>query len=448
MSGQHEGAELRGLLRELGATPLSKLGPGIDTGLGRIREVANRLQLLPNRVPTLIVAGTNGKGSTCVAAEALLRAQGFRVGCTLSPHIRIYNERIRVDGEIAADAWVISALNAIESARRDVPLSYFEIATLAALWVFREQACEVQVLEVGLGGRLDAANVCDAHVAVVTSIGLDHAEWLGTDLNVIGLEKAAIRRSQRPLVLGSDDLPISLVELADSHDGDVYVRGQDYWLEPAPSGPDGRVRIAGSDAYDIATGATIAADNIATALVAVSALTHAPTQEEWRSAQADLHLPGRLQPLTVKGREVLVDVAHNPAGAAFLGRQLNALRRGEPNAELHVVFGCYADKDAAQIVSALLDEAAPSSLALVPTSGFRGQSAEDVASSLATESLAGGAKLGIWPSVEAGIANTCSSASAGDIICAFGSFDVVSVLLELADDPSVRPSAPQPARSG
>jgi len=182
----------------------------IDLGLGRVGAVADRLGLWPFPAPVLTVAGTNGKGTVTYCAAALAAASGCRVGAYTSPHLLRYNERIAVDGTPVDDGAIVRAFEAIEAARGEISLSYFETATLAALWLFREARVALAVLEVGLGGRLDATNILDADVAVVTRIGLDHREWLGDTVEAIAIEKAGIARRDQPVVLAERARPASL----------------------------------------------------------------------------------------------------------------------------------------------------------------------------------------------------------------------------------------------
>src|SRR5690606_5945833 len=182
----------------------------IDLGLARIHQVAERLQLLTPAARVITVAGTNGKGSCVAAVAALLRAAGLRVGVYTSPHLRRYNERIAVDNEFASDSEICAAFAAIAAACNGISLTYFEYGTLAALEIFRQRKVEVMVLEVGLGGRLDAVNILAADFAVITSIDLDHQDWLGNDREAIGAEKAGIVRAGRPLVCADPSPPASI----------------------------------------------------------------------------------------------------------------------------------------------------------------------------------------------------------------------------------------------
>ena len=202
----------------------------IALGLERSRAVAEQLNLLPLAPRNLIVAGTNGKGSTVRFAESLLLAQGYSVGATLSPHMHRYNERVRLNGEEATDAQLIEAFSAVDKGRRDIPLTYYEYSVLAAFWLFRQAELDACVLEVGLGGRLDVTNIVDAEVAVVTSIGLDHQNFLGDTLEDIGAEKAAVCRAGAPLLLGGK-MPESVAQLAEGRGAPMHRFGTDFWCQ-------------------------------------------------------------------------------------------------------------------------------------------------------------------------------------------------------------------------
>ena len=203
-------------------------GPGIDLGLERIRSVALRLNILPVESRTIIVAGTNGKGSTVACLAGILRASGYRAGAFTSPHLLRYNERITVDGGEASDAELVEAFEAIESARGSTTLTFFEYNALAALLVFRAREVEYSILEVGLGGRLDAVNIVDADAAIVCSIGLDHADWLGTDIAGIGREKAGVFRAGRIATLADPDMTESVAEEAQRIGARMLQAGRDY----------------------------------------------------------------------------------------------------------------------------------------------------------------------------------------------------------------------------
>ncbi|WP_306673896.1 Mur ligase family protein, partial [Tahibacter caeni] len=209
---------------------------GVDLGLARVGEVWRRLGA-PRPAPVVVtVAGTNGKGSTVAFLEAMLAAGGYRVAAYTSPHVLAYNERVRIAGADADDAALTDAFERIEAARGDVPLTYFEFGTLAALLLFADAMLDVAVLEVGLGGRLDAVNLIDADAAIVTTIALDHQDWLGSDRDSIGREKAGVARAGRPLVLAETDPPEGLLQALAERGADVIRAGRDYAVAPAAAG--------------------------------------------------------------------------------------------------------------------------------------------------------------------------------------------------------------------
>ena len=344
----------------------------IDLGLTRVHAVARNLGLTPfSSSRVLTVAGTNGKGSVAHAGDAILRAHGQRVGRYTSPHLLRFNERIVVDGEPASDAAIGRAFAAIEQARGPVTLSYFEFATLAALWLFRRAAVDVAVLEVGLGGRLDAVNIVDADIAVITAIALDHQHWLGDSLERIAPEKAAVARAGRPVVLAEPRYPPSLFATLHAL-GATALRAGDAWAwiesgesrasresraldEPRAleeSGeleePGGAVRVklageVGERRFPIPRG--LRAANIAAAIQASAWLMRerfsAPLAA---SALASLRVPARRQVLAHAGRELVLDVAHNPAAMQALVEYLRARPGG---ARTLAIFGAVRDKDIA-----------------------------------------------------------------------------------------------------
>jgi dihydrofolate synthase / folylpolyglutamate synthase len=208
----------------------------IALGLERVREVAARMQLARPARQVITVAGTNGKGSTVAFIEAIARAAGWKVGAYTSPHLLAYNERVRIDGVDATDDALVAAFDAVEAVRGDTALTYFEYGTLAALWLFQRSNLDLAVLEVGLGGRLDAVNLVDADVAAITTVDLDHQDWLGNDREAIGREKAGIARAGRPLVLGEDDPPSSVLGHAYAIGASAIRAGCDFFFSPMEAG--------------------------------------------------------------------------------------------------------------------------------------------------------------------------------------------------------------------
>jgi len=306
----------------------------IDLGLERTREVARRLGLLEPTAKVISVAGTNGKGSCVAACAALLERAGLRVGSYTSPHLLHYNERIRVQGRFATDAQICDAFTRIEQASRDISLTYFEYGTLAALAVFRQCQVDVMVLEVGLGGRLDAVNILDADMAIVTSVDLDHQDWLGQDRDAIGREKAGIYRPGRPALCADPSPPEGLRVAARERGVAVTFLGSDpeqseagYRLESGAWHCWGRlVQNSGSGAarFDVAgqTLPPLPLPSLAAALQAVACLGYDPAALDAAHTLSGLSLPGRYQRLRRWGREFILDVAHNPAAARFLAGRL------------------------------------------------------------------------------------------------------------------------------
>jgi len=320
----------------------------IDLGLGRISEVAGRLELsLP--CTRIVVGGTNGKGSTCAMLEAIYVAAGYRVGTYSSPHLIRYNERIRLDGEPASDLDIIAQFERIEQARGEITLSYFEFATLAAMLLFEVRRVDVAILEVGLGGRLDAVNMLDADCAIITSIDLDHMQYLGNDREQIGYEKAHIFRAGRPAICADPVPPNSLLEYAGRIGADLWLFGRDfnYSGDRQQWAYGGREQRRSGMAYPALRGANQLL-NASAALAAIEALRNglAVPQQAVRLGLSRVSLPGRMQILPGLPCVVL-DVAHNPHAAAALGQGLDAMQHFP---QTHAVIGMYADKDVEGVI--------------------------------------------------------------------------------------------------
>jgi dihydrofolate synthase/folylpolyglutamate synthase len=328
----------------------------IELGLERVRQVAQRLGLLPVLVPSAIVGGTNGKGSTATHLACLLTASGRRTGLFTSPHLRRYNERICIDGQPATDVELVDAFAAIERARGTITLTYFEFNALAALYIFRAHEVQAMVLEVGLGGRLDASNIVDATVAVLCSIGLDHTDWLGDTTELIGREKAGIFRAGTPVVLGQAAMPDSVFEVARSLGCPLLIAQQDFnWQRER----DGHWHYADADGSRGPLPAPqltgeIQYRNAATAIAALgvmlrSAAAPPADSDVLRAGLNAVRLEGRMQRIPAHPHWLL-DVAHNPAAATVLAAALQAdPQRGRTLA----VFGLLNDKDAVGVASAL-----------------------------------------------------------------------------------------------
>ncbi|MEX1082488.1 MAG: bifunctional tetrahydrofolate synthase/dihydrofolate synthase [Halofilum sp. (in: g-proteobacteria)] len=326
----------------------------IDLGLERVGHVAAALGVATPAARVVTVAGTNGKGSVCQLVAAMLGAAGHRVGLYTSPHLSRFNERIRVDGRDADDATLLAAFRRVEHARGATSLTFFEFTTLAALDVFAHARVDVIVLEVGLGGRLDATNVVDSDVAVVTSIGIDHAEWLGTDRAAIAREKAGIARADRPLIVGEAPPAPGLLEAADEVGARVRRVGHDFayaadgegwhWWQDAHA-PVALPLPGAGGGYQLA--------NAATAVAAVAALGLDPAAPGIAAGLREARVPGRFEILRSEAPggtvEMVLDVAHNPAAASMLAQQLARPTGGRTLA----VLGMYADKDIEAVVAEL-----------------------------------------------------------------------------------------------
>ena len=323
----------------------------IDLGLDRVRQVASRLDLDTPAV-RIVVGGTNGKGSTCAMLESILLAAGYRVGLYTSPHLMVFNERARVNGEIVDDARLIAQFEAVEAARQGVTLTYFEFSTLAVLRLFAQAGLDALVLEVGLGGRLDAVNIVDADCAIVTSVDIDHTDWLGTTREQIGFEKAHIFRAGRPAICSDPSPPQSLLDYAAALGADLWLFGRDfnYSGDRQQWAFAGRAQRRHAMAYPALRGANQLL-NASAALAALESLRERLTvpQQAVRLGLLQASLPGRFQILPGKPTVVL-DVAHNPHAAAVLEKNLGNMGF---HPYTHAVFGMLADKDVESVVANL-----------------------------------------------------------------------------------------------
>jgi len=330
---------------------LERLHPTeVDLGLERVGRVARRMGLDALGARVITVAGTNGKGSVCAFLDAMLRADGRRVGLYTSPHLARFNERIRIDGREIGAAELVAAFERVESARGHTSLTFFEFGTLAALAAFARSGADVMVLEVGLGGRLDATNVVDADVAVVTSVALDHAEWLGDDLDGIAREKVGVARAGRPLVLGEAAPTAGLLRAAADSGARLVRAGADFDWTVGRAAWDYRSRDRALEGLPLpALEGGYQVRNAAAALAALESLRLVPPTTAIGAGLRDAQVPGRFE-VFGGGVETILDVAHNPAAATVLRRTLEARARAR---RTHLVLGMYGDKDVAGVVAAL-----------------------------------------------------------------------------------------------
>ncbi len=396
----------------------------IALGLDRVAQVKQRLKL-DAAFQIITVAGTNGKGSTCAMLESILNIAGYRTGLYTSPHLLRYNERVRLNRDAASDAALCEAFEAVEDARGETPLTYFEFGTLAAVWLFVRERIDVAILEVGLGGRLDAVNAFDPGCAIVTNIGLDHIEYLGTTLAAIGIEKAGIYRPHKPAIFGDEQMPSTVRDYALSIDADFLCLGEDFkfsrqdtqWQFHGRRGNHHGLpypALRGGHQLNNASGALAALDELREVLPV--ALQHI------KRGLLELDLPGRFQVLP--GRPtVILDVAHNPPAVKVLAQQLGHMGRFR---RTHAVFGMLKDKDisgAVNIMAKLIDIWHLGSI-----DATRGASAADLLKHFGD---ARSHSVSCHPSVASAYDSACRQAEQDDRIVVFGSFYTVAEVLRV-----------------
>jgi len=407
-------------------------------GLDRVRAVAQRLELAL-RCPTVVVAGTNGKGSTCAMLDSMLRAAGYRTGLYTSPHLLDFNERAGIDGVAASDTELIEQFEAVEAARGDTSLTYFEFTTLAVLRLFAQSRLDAAVLEIGLGGRLDAVNLVDADVAIVTSVDIDHVDYLGATREAIGWEKAHVYRPARPAICCDPQPPASLVDHAAAIGADLWRFGRDFSYEGSAEQRGQQWAYVGRNLrrsglpYPALRGANQLL-NASGALAALEALgDRLPvSQQAVRHGLLTVELPARFQVLP--GRPaVILDVAHNPHAAAVLAANLDGMGYFPAT---HAVFGMLRDKDIAGVIRHVAPHV--DHWHVGSTHGPRGAAARDVTPLLreATRGSIRNPAIATYENVADACRAALGQATPDDRILAFGSFltvaDVMRTLRESA----------------
>lgn len=392
----------------------------IDMGLDRVREIAERMQLIKPAKKVILVAGTNGKGSTVTYCSHILSASGYKVGSYMSPHLYIYNERVKINNEFVSDADLIESFEKIEESRQATLLTYFEFGTLSALYLFKKYNVDCAVIEVGLGGRLDATNIVDPDVSVVTSVGLDHQDWLGSDLSKIAFEKAGVFRSDKPAICGELSVKQSLIDHAQNIGAQLLNKGVHFSLELEAQdnalvwrgvAPDGAQRVFCSiDKPDLPI------ENLGTALQAVLFVHPSLNIKQINQGIKNSVLPGRMEVFS-KPFNGMLDVGHNAQAAALLLKEWGA----KPVSGRRIaVFGILADKDAESVVSELKDLV--DQWHLVGLAGYRGQTADELSFKLGeTISIDGS-----YDSVENALEFLKVNVRDGDEVLIFGSFITVA----------------------
>ncbi|MDJ1653076.1 bifunctional tetrahydrofolate synthase/dihydrofolate synthase [Raoultella sp. Ech2A] len=388
----------------------------IDLGLMRVNEVAGRMAVVKPAPFVFTVAGTNGKGTTCRTLESVLMAAGYRVGVYSSPHLVRYTERVRVQGEELPEAAHTASFAEIEAARGEISLSYFEFGTLSALWLFKQAQLDVVILEVGLGGRLDATNIVDADVAVVTSIALDHTDWLGPDRESIGREKAGIFRSGRPAIVGEPDMPHTIADVAAEKGAVLRRRGVDWRYA---SGEQGWGFSDQQGTLAVLPLPQVPMPNAATALAALRASGLTVSEQAIRDGIRQAMLPGRFQ-IIGEAPRVILDVAHNPHAAAYLAGRLKSLPK---TGRVLAVIGMLHDKDIAGTLANLMAEI--DCWYCAPLEGPRGATAEQLLEHLRT----GRACADVAQAWHAAMAD----AGPEDTVLVCGSFHTVAHVMEEID---------------
>ncbi len=404
----------------------------IDLGLKRAASVFKLLNPEVKKPPTIIVAGTNGKGSCIAYLESIYRAQGYRVGAYTSPHILKYNERIRVDGEPVSDEQICQAFARIDNVRDDVSLSYFEFGTLAALDVFWRSDLDIQLLEVGLGGRLDAVNIVDADTTIITSISVDHVDWLGETREAIGFEKAGVFRKHTPAIVGDLNPPDSLAEQAVKIGANLLTINHEFNYQLSDENWQWFSLMGNKDQYNNLPKPGLKGkhqyQNAATVLMAITEMQSLlpVTEHSIQQGLKNTQLKGRFQ-LINGDIPILLDVAHNPQAVTAL---FNYLKTDFSDKKIHAVFAMMKDKD----ITGVIDIIKPliNDWFFAPLNNPRAAK-ESLMQSCFSQCNVNNVTFGFNQCSEAYSAAK-KNAKAGDLILVFGSFFLVSEFLDNTDN--------------
>ncbi len=389
----------------------------IELGLSRVQLVAARGDLANLPGKKVLIAGTNGKGTTARTLEQLLLAQGLSVAVYTSPHLLKFNERLRLNGaDVSDDLWV-HGLQVVEQLRQDTPLTYFEFTTLAAFAVMKTAQVDVCIVEVGLGGRLDATNIISPDVSVITTIDLDHQDWLGNDRETIGREKAGIFRRNVPAIIGDLSVPNSVLAVAAELGSPVSLVGRDFHYQTEQDNWQWRAQ----QQLDALPMPMVPMQNVATSFATLAALGLLPSRPLVVKVLNDMTLPGRMQWLS-QTPAILLDVAHNPQSAAYLASQVATIAGNYR--KVSVLIGMLKDKDITQSLAAFAPLVQHWHCVSLP--GVRGASAEQV-----QQALPMAAKSSLYQDVAGAWHVLRPHLAADELLVIFGSFVTVSAVLEL-----------------
>jgi len=388
-------------------------------GLERVRAVASKQHFLTAQCPVIIVGGTNGKGSTVSALESIYSAAGYRVGTFTSPMLLTPHEQIRLNGKDVSDELLCLAFSEIDKARGDIVLTPFEFFTLAALWVFHQQPLDVLILEIGLGGRLDAVNIMDADLAIITSIDIDHREWLGDTREAIGFEKAGILRPQQLAVYGDLDPPATVMDQAKTLGTKIYYQGKDFSYN---ENKDDWTWQHANQTYTQLPRNGLMTQNMANVMMAIQLLQEKlpVTRDAIDYGLRNVKLIGRMQ-IVPGDITTIYDVAHNPAAVNLLAKKLATLKC---SGKTHAVFSMLADKDMATSVQVIEDQIDDWYVAPLNTKRAASEAAlKKIFTGLAISSVQ------FFSSIKDSYAHALKNAQAGDHIVVFGSFHTVAEII-------------------
>lgn len=411
----------------------------IELGLHRVREVSARLGLSRPAPVVITVAGTNGKGSTVAMLASILSAAGYRVGTYTSPHILRYNERITIAQETVSDQALCAGFAKIEAARGEISITYFEYSTLVGLLLLEEATVEVAILEIGLGGRLDAVNIVNPDLSIITSIGLDHQDWLGDTRELIAIEKAGILRTNTPAICGDLEPPQSLRDEAARIGSPMVFQGQDYgYRDDTDSWSWWHSGTANTSALDY-VGLPLPGLDLLNAATVLEAIMHLPLQVSREALEQGLQHPkieGRYQAIHDAQHDLnlRLDVAHNPHAANLLAKKLKkAKETGAIKGKIRVILAMMKDKDHAGFYTAL--ESVVDIWYIAAFAEPRCLNADRLQEILRQN---GATTSGPFANIAAAYARVCTEASAEDLILATGSFVTVADTMSLVAQDSTR----------